>query len=389
MNKYLRISLVGFLLLGTATSNAWGAVLYTVTDLGTLGGTASGAWGVNNSGQVVGWAATSGGVWHAFRTAANQPINTATDDLGALDSSSSQAWGINDSGQVVGFSYTSGGPAHGFRTAPNQRINPGTDDLGTLGGTRSYANAINASGQVVGESDVAPQTTHSHAFRTAANQPINPATDDLGTLGGTMSYAYGINDSGQVVGRSNLPGDMSEHAFLWSNGQMTDLGTLGGRRSEAFAINNGGQVVGGAYTIGADPRFQHAFRTAPNQPINPATDDLGTLGGWESLAYGINDRGQVVGYAYTDASGGHAVYNAFLYSGSGPMLDLNNLIDPASGWTLTGATGINDSGQIVGYGTHSGQEHTFLMTPIPEPSTFALLASAASLLAYAWRRRKR
>ena len=73
------------------------------------------------------------------------------------------------------------------------------------------------------------------------------------------------------------------------------------------------------------------------------------------------------------------------------MVDLNDLIDSASGWTLASATAINDSGWIVGNGTNSlGQSHAFLLTPIPEPSTAALATSglAAALLAV-WRRRKR
>ena len=73
------------------------------------------------------------------------------------------------------------------------------------------------------------------------------------------------------------------------------------------------------------------------------------------------------------------------------MQDLNNLIDRTLGWTLTDATGINESGQIVGYGTiaSGGPIHAFLLTPIPEPSTLVLLGiGAMSLLAYAWRRRR-
>ena len=55
------------------------------------------------------------------------------------------------------------------------------------------------------------------------------------------------------------------------------------------------------------------------------------------------------------------------------MIDLNTRIDPQSGWTLEVAKGINDAGEIVGNGSHNGDYHAFLLTPIPEPSTFTLL----------------
>ena len=115
------------------------------------------------------------------------------------------------------------------------------------------------------------------------------------------------------------------------------------------------------------------------------TDDLGTLGGTASFARGINDSGQVVGDAVTSGGADHA----FLYSGSGSMQDLNNLIAPASGWTLGEATAISDSGQIVGYGTNpSGQTHAFLLNPVPEPSTVTVLGvGALGLVAYGLRRR--
>jgi len=101
--------------------------------------------------------------------------------------------------------------------------------------------------------------------------------------------------------------------------------------------------------------------------------DLGTLGGLTSNAYGINDSGQIVGQA--DTSGNSATH-AFLKSGSGPIQDLNDLIDPASRWTLEEAKGINDLGQIVGYGwtggPNRGPNRAFLLTPVPKPSTLVL-----------------
>ncbi len=51
------------------------------------------------------------------------------------------------------------------------------------------------------------------------------------------------------------------------------------------------------------------------------------------------------------------------------MVDLNTLISPSSGWTLTAAGGMNDLGEIAGYGTIGGVTHAFLLTPVPEPST--------------------
>ncbi len=350
----LIITLTTLFALIAFSGTAAGQTKYSVTDLGTLGGTASVAYGINASGQVVGWSDN-----HAFRTAPTSPINPVTDDLGTLGGEYSQALGINASGQVVGADSINSGA---FRTAANSPINPATDDLGTLGGVWSYASGINASGQVVGDSVIGNNSTR-HAFRTAANSPINPATDDLGTLGGTYSFAFGINASGQVAGYSNVTGDTGFHAFRTApnspiNPATDDLGTLGGTGSYAYGINASGQAVGMA-SINSFGDY-HAFRTAANSPINPATDDLGTLGGAASVAYGINASGQVVGQICGSTCNNQ---HAFVYFG-GVMHDLNNLIPAGSGWVLVTALGINDAGQIVGAGSHNGENHGFLLTPI-------------------------
>ena len=132
------------------------------------------------------------------------------------------------------------------------------------------------------------------------------------------------------------PNYMSAHAFLYSGGTMQDLGLLANAN--------------------------------------------------QSVALGINNRGQVVGWAGFLGEG----MGAFLYS-DGAMVDLNALVGPSSGWTLQEATGINDSGQIVGTGTNpSGQYDAFLLTPSPEPSTLCLsIVCGPLLLAFHLCRRRR
>ena len=336
------------------------AQMYTVTDLVTTPDAMcpSGSYiasGINASGQVVGSCLSGHFPIRAFRTAANSPIDPATDELGTLGGAFSVASGVNDLGQTVGKSQTDDG-YHAFRTAPNSLINPATDDLGIPG---SVAQGINNAGQVVGQIVV----PNGHAFRTAPNSPINPATDDLGTLGGTSSVANGINALGQAVGASETTGDAALHAFRTAsnkpiNAATDDLGTLGGNVSAANAINSFGQVVGRSTLAGNT--VTHAFRAAPHRRINPVTDDLGTLEGTSSEATGVDTFGQVVGSASTDGSG---TPHAFLYS-SGVMRDFNNLVPAVPGCDLVHASGINDRGQIAADQSCSGEVRPVVLNPI-------------------------
>jgi probable HAF family extracellular repeat protein len=88
-------------------------------------------------------------------------------------------------------------------------------------------------------------------------------------------------------------------------------------------------------------------------------EDLGTLGGFNNVALGMNNYGQIVGWAEDDQLQDHA----FLWQND-VMYDLNELIPTNSGWTLQYATAINDAGQIVGYGLNGSDENdqAFLLT---------------------------
>jgi probable HAF family extracellular repeat protein len=308
---------------------------YVVEDVGSLGGDTL-ARAINRAGAAAGYSALPDGTFHAFVTTPTGAIL----ELPTLGGPTGQAFGLNDAGWVSGSSQTETGRVHAFRAAP--AADP--IDLGTLGGNTSFGYGLNANGVVVGYSATVDGVSHAFRYTDAGG------LEDLGTLGGPHSYAWAVNASGVVVGQSYLA-DRTAHGFVWANGVMTDIGTLGGRTSNATSVNADGLVVGAAM----DPSGNwHAFRKPPGAPL----EDLGTLGGRWSGAEGVNGAGDVVGWSHTAAGPMHAI----LWTPALGLVDLNSLIDPAAGWTLVAAYGINDSGQITGYGYFGTQLRAFRLS---------------------------
>ena len=275
-----------------------------MTDLGTLGGTVSGATSINNRGVVVGMSNIAPG---------NKQVDAFREQDGK---------------------FTDLGP-----------LNP---DF-VMGGLVS----INADGVIAGVSS---------GYDAAINR--HGTNIELGSLAGLGSVALDLNDSGQVVGFSatgsqpsangSSPPTLIAHAFRYSHGKMSDLGTLGGTDSLASSINDGGAVVGSSYT--ANNSASHAFLYRQGRMT-----DLGTLGGRDSGASAINDKGAVVGGSFTSASVAHGFIDQH-----GRMVDLNSLIPAESGFVITNADDINDRGQIAaeGYETSASTTHVaLLLTP--------------------------
>jgi probable HAF family extracellular repeat protein len=363
------------------------APLYEFLDLGTLGGSGNSfAHAVNDLGQVVGESVNAAGQTEAFRTAPNLPIDPLTDGLGFVDATipASVAEAINNQGWVVGFSRTPSGQ-HAFFTGPGQRT---VTDMGTLpSGVESLARAINNSGQIAGSSGGA--ILDSRPFRTSSPRAIEVGDNLAPNLTGVNATAYAadINDAGQVVISSG-------RVFAYRTtpgGKLDDAANVGTLRGQTtpFAINNRGQVVGTSGVVTATVVPEHAFRTGPDAAINPLTDDLGTLGGRDSVARDVNDAGVVVGGSAV--AGNVGLNHAFVYIDGEGMLDLNaRLAGPLpAGWSLALAEGINNSGQIVGWAYDGQTTHAFLLTPVPEPAFGPLPLSLLALGGRAlWRCRR-
>jgi probable HAF family extracellular repeat protein len=161
---------------------------------------------------------------------------------------------------------------------------------------------------------------------------------------------------------------------------MINLTVTGGLQATSgpLALNNSGQITGSE--AGYKSYYTQAILWTPSSPngATGTTKGLGSLPGFEtSIGQGINSQGDVVGYLFHEVNTETFLYHAFLYH-AGAMIDLNNVLPSNSGWVLQEATGINDKGQIVGYGTNSGQVYGFLLTPVTGPVPPAAPANLAA-----------
>ena len=161
-------------------------------------------------------------------------------DLGTLGADHSEAYGINESGQIVGYSYITGDNyCHAFLYENNQMTR-----VEFSSGNFSIATAINESGQIAGYSN-----GRAYLLSNGVSQNLGALKED-----DIISYPYGLNNLGQVVGISGtdysiFDDEWKGSAFLYSEGQMKDLNSLissnsGWTLDVAKAINDNGQIVG-------------------------------------------------------------------------------------------------------------------------------------------------
>ena len=334
--------------------------LFTVKDLGTLGGTFSVAEGINEQNEVVGFSDLSTGDYQAFLWRPGHGMRS----LGTLGGHNSFAQSINDRSEVVGGSER---PGSSVTRAFLWSEAGGVRGLGTLGGRNSFANAINNRREVVGVSE--NQNGRPRAFLWRPHRGMR----SLGTLGGGESRAFDVNDATQVVGVSRTA-DRSDHAFLWTAARgMEDLGTLGGRVSVALGISQTGVVVGFSATDAAGAEEGFLWTRAGGMR------SLGTLGGqFFNRAFSVNAHRRVVGMSSPgDPRSTNPV--AFLWTPGGGMRPLPQPRPLAVGE----ANYLNEFGNIVGgsFITRSDDQtefHALLWKPTAGPLALASTGEGAA-----------
>jgi len=268
-------------------------------------------------------------------------------DLGSLGGPQSSALAINNAGTVGGWAQTASGS-----TLPAIWNGNGVTELSTLGGASGTVWGLNDAGAAVGLSYLA--TGDYHATFWSGSGVL-----DLGTLGGSYSIAYDVNNVGAVVGTASDSLNR-DRAALWQEGNLIDLGGLsGGQWTAARAINDLGQMILWGTPFG-ETRNQAVFWDGN---LGSSVVDLGTFGGGESWAFGLNDLGFVVGWAEKESG----YYHAFVWNGE-EKTDLGTL-----GGYYSSAYGINNQGAIAGHATDEfGLTHAVVWVPVPEPETFLL-----------------
>lgn len=241
----------------------------------------------------------------------------------------------------------------------------------TLGGNNDDVSSIHDNGQVLvalGETAIPDPTCSPPQVLGFHGYVWDPDTGEIQTLpplaGYSASASFDWNDHGQAVGASGPCSDLTttggpEEATLWQDGQPIYLGTLGGTTNNvAFGINNRGQVVGQSDLIGDNT--YHAFLWTEADGMR----DLGTLPGDVYSSTGnINDEGEVA----MQSCDVNFNCRAAIWQ-DGVMTDLNMLIPPGSPLFLTLANSINSRGEIVGaaFDQSTGATVPFLATPCDE-----------------------
>ena len=310
--------------LASSLEAAQHAFIWTISggmkDLGTLGGAYSTATAINDNGAVVGNAdlpntGTHAFIWtkgdgmvdllpevHTYSQA--RAINSAGDIAGVigagaitrpfywtaidglrfipLPKSASTGWNfafsMNEASVVTGRFYSSDDAAHGFVWLPPWRAR----ELGSFGGGESIGVGINNRNHITGAA-----STRDGVYVAFIWDRFDGLREIAQIAGSTYTSGNAINDYDEVVGSGAGSG------FYWSSSAGSVLlQTLGGDIVIPTGINNNGQITGHC------TNEENQYRAVIWADYTAAPQELGTLpGGFNSFSSGINNVGEVVGWA--------------------------------------------------------------------------------------------
>ena len=342
---------------------------YSIEDLGTLGGETSSANAINNNGDVVGQADTGTTGSHAFLWSHGKMR-----DLGGLSdpftkepnaSTETNATSINDRGDIVGDADTGYGSADGeprgiYHAVFWQSGHP--NDLGVLSGYRdSTAAKVDAAGLILGRAIVQENVATTHSYK---DQAFFSQGNKMWPVG---FNALDISAQGQTVGERRRGRQVFVVAL--DHQHVHELGQV----PAGFFVES--LVISSNRSVAATLSRWDGENDPSGYGLFPSRAVLWRRNHWQSLAglpsqpetsvSGMNSSGMIVGQALAVPSmtvTTKEAATAVLWQNN-RVTDLNRVIPADLGWYLTNATGINDRGQIVGFGTINGHNHAFLLTP--------------------------
>ena len=282
MNLLRSHALRWFLLSGGLALAAPALAIYVFNSVDYPGAVYTDVRGVNNAGQLVGYASFDGTTNFSFTYSGGvfTPLPASPLQPSAL--------GMNDVGTVVGATITTpeqafvySGGAYGFFSRP--------------GWTNTEARAVNNAGRVAGWSYELDGVGGYSASSGFIYDPASHSFTDIPIAGSTFTIAQGINTAGQVVGSARV--GTYEEAFLRQPGGSIVMFTVAGSPTRARGINDVGLITGWV-TVGS------AFHAFVGDSLGYELLDMpGAAGG--TYGEGINNAGQVSGVWYDASENSH------------------------------------------------------------------------------------
>jgi hypothetical protein len=219
------------------------------------------------------------------------------------------------------------------------------------------------------------------------------------------SNGYRLNEKGQVAGQLDYSSSYwgkTYEGFIYTPGSKAGMQLVDTRIGFGFALSEDGSplklvselptwavpgtgaimaVTQNGYTAGFS-EFNSSNDYGMGWRLNPdgTFDKVGIkVGSGESMAFGINETGIVVGRAIPSSNQGHYAFVNIPKIGN---INLFNETDPSSrrGWTsFSSAQDITNDGRIVGYGEYapdgySNYTSSFILTPIKLNQTITQIA---------------
>jgi uncharacterized membrane protein len=260
---------------------------FTFTDLHPAGSSTTLAFGINDSGTVIGW-------WCPAGVSCPVAYVDSGGSFTTLPTGLDYGFGINDAGVAVGQAAYYQSSSGTYNYTGYEYSNGTVTTIADPNGSDTTVWGISNNGLAAGS--FYNSTLGQDVGFVDSNGSYSDVSDPLGTFG---TDVYGINNSGEVVGDYYNNNYFS--GFFELNGVYTTIGIAGAEDTFAYGINDAGQIVG-EYVSSSGI---HGFLDIGG--VITTIDDPNANG--DTVVHGISDNGELVG-EYVNSLGNEIAFTA-------------------------------------------------------------------------------